>query len=138
MLQGNPETARRILETAYEAMSREDLDGWLDHTTPDFLISDLPEAPDADDYRGREEARRWAATNLASLEVWKWTAEEFLFNDGRKLVIRTRLTGRSAAGVPVDMTLFHAFEMRGDKIASAKGFLSEAQAFESAGLPSPL
>jgi len=135
MSQENADSARRVVESAYEAMSRRDLDGWLDHATPDFSISELPDLPDADVYRGREEARRWAETTLASLEEWKWTAEEFLFNDGSTVLVRVLLTGRSAAGVPVEMTVFHVFAMRGDKLGAVRAFLDEAQALESAELP---
>ena len=132
--QGSEDEARRVVENAYEVLSRRDLDEWLDHATSDFTISDVPEMPDADVYRGREEARRWAETNLASLENWNWAAEEFLFNDGSTLVARVLLTGRSAAGVPVEMTVFHVFELAGDKLSAVRGYLDKAQALESAGL----
>ena len=135
MSQASAETARRVVENAYEALSRQDLDEWLSHSTPDFTISDVPEFPDADVHRGQQGARRWAETNLASLTSWNWAAEEILVNDGSTLVARVLLTGRSSAGVPVEMTLFHVFDLRGDKLAAAQGFLDEAQALKAAGLP---
>jgi ketosteroid isomerase-like protein len=135
MSEGSAETARRVIEGAYGALSRSDLDEWLDSTTPDFAIGDLPEMPDADVHRGREAAKRWAEANLTSVEEWNWAPEEFLFNDGSTVVVRTLLTGRSVAGVPIDMTIFHGFEMSEGKLKAVSGFLNKAQALEAARLP---
>jgi ketosteroid isomerase-like protein len=135
MTQADEETARRVVEAAYDAMSRQDLDAWLGHATPDLVIRDVPDLPDSRVYRGHEEARGWAKTTLASLPDWNWAVEEFLFNDGSTVLVRVLLTGRSTAGVPVEFTVFHVFEMRGDKFAAVAGFFDEAAASDAAGSP---
>ena len=130
-----PETARRLIVDSYEAMNRGDLDRWLENVTSDFSLSEPPELPDADTYRGKEGGRRWAEMTMASLEDWGWTPEEFFFNDGSTVAVRLLLTGRSAAGVAIELPVFHIFEVRGGKIASVSSFLSKAEATAAAGLP---
>ena len=135
MSQASAETARLVVENAYEVLSRRDVDEWLKSTTPDFSISDVPDLPGAAVYRGREEARRWAEVNLASLQEWNWAIEGILFNDGSTVVVRVLLTGRSTAGLPVELVVFHVFELSGNKLSAARGYFEKAQALESAGLP---
>ena len=135
MSQENADAARRSIESAYDAMNRQDLDGWLDHLTPEVSIHEVPDLPDARIYRGREEARQWAETNLASLPDWQWTPDEYLFNDGSTVVVRVVLTGKSTGGVPVELTVIHVFEMSGDKASAVRGFFTEAQAREAVELP---
>jgi ketosteroid isomerase-like protein len=134
MAQASPETAQRVLEATYEAIGRLDFDAWFANTTPDYTLHDVPDLPDSDIYRGREEVRRWADTTLSSMKEWRWVPEEFLYNDGSTVVVRVVLFGRSEAGVPIEMTVFHSFEMRDDKLAVVRAFLTEAQAFEATGL----
>jgi ketosteroid isomerase-like protein len=134
MAQASPETAQKVLETTYEAIGRRDFDTWFANTTPDYTLHDVPDLPDSDVFRGREEVRRWADTALSSMKEWRWVPEEFLFNDGSTVVVRVVLIGRSEAGVPIEWTVFHSFEMRDDKLAGVRAFMTEAQAFEAAGL----
>jgi len=136
MTQVSPETAQRSVEAAYDAMTRRDLDAWLDCLTADFFLAEPPELPDAGVFRGHEGARQWAEMTLASMKEWRWTPEEFLENDGRTLVVRLTLSGESTAGFPIEMSVFHVFEMSGDRLASVRSFLDESAARSAAALPS--
>jgi ketosteroid isomerase-like protein len=132
-VQESPETTQRVLEEVYAAMNRVDFDEWFARATSDYTVHEVPDLPDADVYRGRDEVRRWAETTLESVSGWHWAPEEFLFNDGGAAVVRVRLTAQSEAGVPIEITVFHAVEMRGNKMAVVRGFLDKAQALEAAG-----
>jgi ketosteroid isomerase-like protein len=123
-----------LIVSGYEALSRGDIEAWLDITTADVELHEVAEVPDARVYRGRSEAREWAEGMLQLVDEWRWVPEEVLVNEGNTVVIRAAITGRSKAGVPLDLTVFHVIRTEGNKVASFRGFFDREQAIEAAGL----
>jgi ketosteroid isomerase-like protein len=123
-----------LIVSGYEALSRGDIEAWLDITTADVELHEVAEVPDARVYRGRGEAREWAEGMLQLVDEWRWVPEEVLVNEGNTVVIRAAITGRSKAGVPLDLTVFHVIRTEGNKVASFRGFFDREQAIEAAGL----
>ena len=98
-------------------------------------MHELPEMPDRDVYRGRDELRRWAETNLEHAGEWKWQLLEVLHEDSGQLVARCNVSVRGVgSGVPVEMVIFHVAELRDGKLAVIRGFSSEGAAREAAGI----
>jgi ketosteroid isomerase-like protein len=123
-----------LIVSGYEALSRGDIEAWLDITTADVELHEVAEVPDARVYRGRSEAREWAEGMLQLVDEWRWVPEEVLVNEGNTVVIRAAITGRSKAGVPLDLTVFHVIRTEGNKVASFRGLFDREQAIEAAGL----
>lgn len=133
-MESNPELAQQAVESAYEAINRRDLDAWLETTTTDVTLYDVPEIPDADVYRGREQVRQWAEQMLEVIDEWRWTPEEFLVNDGSLMIVRVRLSARSQSGVSGEQVVFQVIEVKSNRLATIRGFFSCAQALQAAGL----
>lgn len=124
-----------VIVNAYEALSRQDLDAWLDGTTADVELHEVAEVPDAGVYRGHRQVRKWAEGMLALVEEWRWAPEEVLVDEGNTFVVRASIIGRSTAGVPIDMTVFHVIRIDADKVVSFQGFFDRARALEAARQP---
>lgn len=122
------------LEKSYDAISRRDVDGWLEHVHPDAELYELAEVPDARVYRGRAEIRGWIEAALDLIQGWQWTPEEVLEDDGETSVIRVHLAVRGNSGAPVEMVVFHVIETKDGKIVTMRAFLDQAEALEIAGL----
>jgi ketosteroid isomerase-like protein len=60
-----------------------------------------------------------------------------LLDEGDTVVVRACVTGRSNAGLPLDMTLFHVIRTDGDKVVSYRGFFDRAAALRAAEPSSP-
>ena len=123
-----------VIVNAYEALSRRDLDAWLDCTTADVELHEVAEVPDARVYRGHRQVREWAEGMLQLVDEWRWAPDEVLLDEGDTVVLRASIVGLSTAGVPIDLTVFHVIRTEGDKVASFRGFFDRATALDAAGL----
>jgi ketosteroid isomerase-like protein len=123
-----------LLRRGYDALSRRDLDAWLEDLAPGVEIHELPEIPDTDIYRGHEGVRRWFEGTAEFVESWRWTLEEVVKESGDTVVVRAHveLVGVLSA-VPVEQTVYHVFKFTGSKAASIRGFLTDAEALEASG-----
>jgi ketosteroid isomerase-like protein len=118
----------------YPALSRGDLDEWLEQFTEDAELHEVHEIPDSRVYRGRTELRAWAESALTLVSEWNWEPQEVILNrDERVLVVRVRFTAQGGeSGVPIGQTVFHVLELRDGMIAVVRGFLDERAALEAA------
>jgi ketosteroid isomerase-like protein len=121
-----------VIVDSYEALSRRDLDRWVECTTADVELHEVAEVPDAAVYRGHRQVRDWAEGMLQLADQWSWVPEEVLLAEADTFVIRAGIRGRSATGVPLDLTVFHVIRTEGDKVASFRGFLDRSAALEAA------
>jgi ketosteroid isomerase-like protein len=129
MSQENIETIR----TAFEALSRRDVDGWLEAAHADAELHDFPARPGI--AHGHDELKAWAEAALEVAAEWNIDPVEFIESEDGRLFVRMHVTGRSAgAGIPVDQFAYTVFEFRGAKVASANAFFDRREALEAAGL----
>ena len=134
MSQANVEVVRRN----YEALSRGDLDAWLESVREDAELHEVSDIPDSAVYRGHEEIRRWAQSLLQLVSEWCWTPEEFIYQGDAAVLVRARMTARSAGGgVPLEQVAFHLIELQDGEIVCLRGFLDREEALEAVG-PSEL
>ena len=131
MSQENVEIVRRN----YEAFSRGDIDAWLKSMREDAELNEVSEIPDAAVYRGHEGLRRWAESLMQLVSEWCWTPEEFIYQGDAAVLVRARMTARSAGGgVPFEQVIFHLIEFQDGEIVCFRGFLDRDEALEAVGL----
>ena len=66
--------------------------------------------------------REWAEEMLQLVDEWRWSPDEVSLDEGDTVVLRASIVGRSRAGVPIDLTVFHVIRTEGGKVASFRGF----------------
>ena len=131
MSQENVEIVRRN----YEAFSRGDFDAWLESVREDAELHEVSDIPDSAVYRGHEGLRRWAESLMQLVSEWCWTPEEFIYQGDTAVLVRARMTARSAGGgVPFEQVIFHLIEFQEGEIVCLRGFLDLDEALEAVGL----
>jgi ketosteroid isomerase-like protein len=131
MSQENVERTRR----AFAALQRGDV-AWLQEmSTPDVVMVQPPEVPDAKSYEGR-------AGVIEMLEDWPTEWEDFrvdlieiidVSDDVVVSVMRQRGRGRHS-GIEMDFQVFFVNHARDGKLARMEIFFSREQALNAAGL----
>ncbi len=123
--------AERVRE-AIDAINRADVDGFLEHTHPDFEWQVLDASPLAGTYRGREEIRAYVEEWLNTLEDLRLDIEELVEVAGRVLVVVRGSARGKASRVEVRnhfcqlWTLSEDIPMRMHEYASRKEALAAA------------
>jgi ketosteroid isomerase-like protein len=125
-----------LTRRAWEAVQQGNV-AWLQEmTTPDVVIVQPPEIPDAKSYEGRTAV-------VETLEDWPTQWEDFrldlieiidVSDDVLVSVIRHRGRGRES-GIEMDWQVFYVHRVRDGKMARMEMFFSREQALEAAGLP---
>jgi ketosteroid isomerase-like protein len=124
-----------LIRPAYEALSRGDIDAWLETVHADAELHELADVPDSRVYRGHDEIRQWAQAAMQLFPEWQWTPEKLLYEGDDGIVVRTRLSARgSGSGVPVELVVFHVLDFRDSQVIRIRGWLDRAQALEAVGL----
>jgi ketosteroid isomerase-like protein len=122
------------LRQGYEAFNRRDIDAWLEGFHPDAETHDLSSIPDAPVRRGHGALREWVSMMD---DIWvdgRYEPEEFI-DAGRAVVVAVRGTARGrGSDIPMDVEMFHVFEMQGGKVRRAWSYLDRDEALQAAGL----
>jgi uncharacterized protein len=130
MSQVNVEVVRR----GYEVLNRRDIEAWIELFHPDAEMHDLPGIPDAPVRRGHDALREWVAMMD---DIWtdgRYEPEEFI--DAGKFVVvglRGKVSG-ARGGVPLDIPMFHVFEVEDGKTRRVWAYLDRTEALKAAGL----
>ena len=124
------------VKRGFEALRRGDMAWFEDWTTPDVVIVQPPEVPDAKSYEGRTAvAQAW--------EDWPNQWEDFrldlveiidVSDDVVVSVTRHRGRGRES-GIEMDFQVFYVHRARDGKLARMEMFFTREQAYDAAGLP---
>ncbi len=81
------------------------------------------------------DSRRWAESLTQLISEWCWTPEEFIYQGDAAVLVRARMTARSAGGgVPFEQVIFHLIEFQEGEIVCFRGFLDRDEALEAVGL----
>ena len=123
-----------LIRRGYADLNRRDVQAWLDAFHPDAEMYDLAGRPDTPARRGHEAFRSWVETMDAIWEDGRHEPQEFI-DAGDFVVVALRVRARRRdIGVPVDMPLFHVFEMRDGRIQRGRAYLDKTEALEAAEL----
>ena len=124
-----------LLSAGYDALNSGDIAGWIASYHRDAELHELASVPDTAIYRGHSGLRKWIESVIeVGGEEFGFEPQEFT-DAGEYMLVRVRAHGRGqAGGVPVEMRVFHVFEIDGGKIRRVRGYLDEGEALEAAGL----
>ena len=118
----------------YEIFNRRDIEAWLELFHPDVEAHDLAGIPDAPVRRGHDALREWVAMMD---DIWadaRYEPEEFI-DAGEFVVVAVHGKARGLrGGVPLDIPMFHVFEIQDGKARRVRAYLDRAEALEAAGL----
>ena len=131
MSQENVEIVKRSLD----AFNRRDIEAGAEMATPDFeWFPAMAEAVEGGIYRGREGIEAYFADLTNTWEELRILPGHF-HDLGHRVLVLGRIEGRGVgSGVPVDAPLGLVYELRGGKIARARGYLDHAEALKVVGL----
>jgi uncharacterized protein len=125
-----------VVRSAFDAFSRDDIEGLLRLCDENILITQAPEVP------GVSPQQRGYDGVLEAFAIWpeQWNDFRVEISDvvadaGDYVVVRNRQRGRGKqSGVEVEIDFVFVFAVRDGRIAEWSIFLEEDQALEAAGL----
>ena len=126
MKTANIETTERV----FEAFGRGDIDAILEHLAADVVIEFYgpPAIPYAGTYRGRDDARRFFETVLASIDVNVFEPQEMIAS-GDKVVVTGHLNlTAKATGREIDSDFVHVITLAGGRWLRFRDFMNTANA----------
>ena len=124
-----------IVRNAFDAFSRDDIEGVLRLCDEDILITQPHELP------GASQQQRGYSGVLEAFRIWPEQWDDYqieilrIADLGDYVVVTSRTGGRGKqSGVEVEMDFSFVFSVRDEKIVEMKIFMREDQALEAAGL----
>ena len=122
-----------MVQRAFEAWNRGDIEGYLAHLSPDVEGVPVGATLEGKVYRGHDEVRTWWQTQS---EVWErllLCAEEFE-QVGTALVVSGHWEAVGRSGVDMSVPATWVFGFRDGKIAYWQAYTSRAAALDAVGL----
>lgn len=129
----NVELVRRV----FDSVNRRDINGMLLEARPDIEV-DMSEssAPYSAVHRGHEELRELFESVLEAWEELRWSPEEIIEVDNKRLIVVNHVTARGrGSGVAVDATRAQLWTVADGKATTMKLYQSKAEAVNALGLP---
>jgi ketosteroid isomerase-like protein len=124
-----------IVRNAFDAFTRDDIQGVLRLCDENIVITQPPELP------GVSRQQRGHSGVLEAFRIWPEQWDDYqieilrLADLGDYVVITSRTGGRGKqSGIEVEMDFSFVFRVRDEKIVEMKIFMREDQALEAAGL----
>jgi ketosteroid isomerase-like protein len=116
-----------LVEAAYEALRRRDIEGFLAIVDPDVeFVSLTLETEGA--FRGHDGVRRFLTDLLETMPDWDPRAEEIVA-EGERVLVRARVRASGARSeVPLDQVMWQAAEVRDEKVVWWRFFRTEEDA----------
>jgi uncharacterized protein len=125
-----------VVQVAYEAFERGDLDAVSQLHDPDIEWQTSTEDPDAATHRGPEAVRRYIEGYMEMFPGLRAEIEECFEVDDGRVVATIRYTGRArASGVDMDWRQTHVYTLQAGKFVRAVEYFDRAKALEAVGLP---
>ncbi len=124
-----------IVRDAFDAFSRDDIEGVLRFCDESIVITQPPELP------GASPQQRGHSGVLKAFEIWPEQWDDYridilrITDHGDQVLVTSRTSGRGKqSGVEVAMGFSYVFSVRDGKIVELKIFMREDQALEAAGV----
>ena len=123
-----------VVQAAFDAYSRADLDRLLEVTSPEIVVNQPQEQPDLQTYEGHDGLMRALAEWVGEWDGYQVEVLRVIDADPH-VMAKVRQRGRGkASGVEIESTMSWVFTMEGSKIVRWRMFLSEQEALEAVGL----
>ena len=120
-----------VMETAYAAITRDDLDAFLALAHPEIEFRSLIAEAEGRTFQGHDGVREWWDSVIQSLAVQPRPEQIEGFRD--RGITRLRLAG-NIVGVEVPQTMWMSWRVRDGLVIWWATFRTEAEALEAAGL----
>jgi ketosteroid isomerase-like protein len=124
-----------IVRDAFDAFTRDDIEGVLRLCDEKIVITQPPELP------GASPQQRGHSGVLEAFEIWPEQWDDYrieilrMADHGDHVLVTTRQRGRGKqSGIQVEMEIMFVFTVQNEKIVEMKIFMREDQALEAAGL----
>lgn len=124
-----------IVRNAFDAFTRDDIQGVLGLCDKDIVVTQPPELP------GVAAQQRGHSGVLEAFSIWPEQWDDYrieilrILDPGDHVVVTARTGGRGKqSGVEVEMDFTFVFTVRDEKIVEMQIFMREDQALEAAGL----
>jgi ketosteroid isomerase-like protein len=127
-LSENAEVVRR----QFEALERGGLDAMVEFWHPEIDWRAVEgAADDAGVLHGRDRMRRYYEDWTETFETITTTVEEVLLDEGERLVVKLRVSGRGrASGAPADASYFVVYTIRDGLIVRGREYATAEEALE--------
>jgi ketosteroid isomerase-like protein len=127
-----PPTHAEIVLAAVDAFNRGDFGAALDAAADDVTWAPFLARTETALLRGKDEIREAWARQLDVMDLEG--ATEVVFDEGRRVVARTRISGRGhGSDVPIEAEIVHVVEFDADVIVSIESYDDVDDALRSAG-----
>lgn len=132
-----PQENVELVRATFDAYFRGDAAAMFDRVAPDIVVTQFPDQPDVQDYRGHEGLMRVMSEWIGTWDDWSIEILRAREIGGLGLVlVAARQQGRGkGSGVPIEGEVSFLFTVRAGRIARWQMFHSEQQALEAAGVP---
>jgi ketosteroid isomerase-like protein len=131
MSQENVEIVRQL----YEALNRDDVDGFLQLCAPGFEVRDLPELPDPSVAVGHDAVRAWWDQMFDdAFDELRFDPEEFIDAGDRVVVVNHGTARGRGSGADVEMHFSSVWTLTNGKAVKLASYSDRAEALEAAGL----
>lgn len=123
-----------VVRRQFEALGSGDLDAATKFWHPEIdWRAVVGAADDAGVLHGRDAVRRYYADWVETFDDMSTEVEEVLFDDGERLAVRLRVSGRGrASGAPAGGRYFVAYTIRDGLIASGREYATGEEALAAA------
>jgi len=123
-----------IVRQLYDAMNRDDVDGFLQLCAPGFEVRDLPELPDSSVAVGHDALRAWWVELFDSFDALRFDPEEFIDAGDRVVVVNHGTARGRGSGAEVEMHFGSVWTLNDGKAVRLTSHSDRAAALEAAGL----
>jgi ketosteroid isomerase-like protein len=120
-----------MAEAAFGALNAGDLDGFLAVAAEDVEFTSLVAEVEGTTFHGHDGVRTWWTTVRGAFGDVHWDVLE-VRDAGDRGVAHVHMTG-TLGGVPVNLTMWLAARLRGDRVTWWSFFRTEREAVEAAG-----
>jgi ketosteroid isomerase-like protein len=125
--------AEDAIRELYERFNAGDREGAFDRLHPECEFHQNPDFPGDRIHRGREGFQRGLDAFLTEWDEFRFEPVELA--SGENVWMRVRIGGRGrASGVPVELEVFHVWELRDGTPFRCRVFLEEGESRLAAGL----
>ena len=122
-----------LVRLGFELLEHGDLAFFEEWTTPDLVIVQPPEVPDAKTYEGRTAVAKAWEDWPSQWEDFRLDLVEVIDAGGDAVVSVTRHRGRGReSGIEMDFQVFYVHRLRQGKLARMEMFFSREQALAAA------
>jgi hypothetical protein len=120
-----------VAEAAFGALNAGDLDGFLAIATEDVEFTSLVAEVEGTTFHGHDGIRTWWTTVRGAFADVHWDLLE-VRSEGERGIAHVRMTG-TLGGVPVNLMMWLAARLRGNRVRWWSFYRTEPEAHEAAG-----